>query len=217
MLDAILSRLYEKRLLRVISPEHIPQHLMLVVNESDMLSDADMDKLKSFFSWCSALQINTVTLCISMIEDAELKKMADEKVRQQIEKHLSDKNIDLRIYPEPIIHHTQKNANMTLNIFIGFSGKEELTTAIKHIMQKVESEELEPEDINERTIESYLTLQSEPELIIRSGGKHLTEFMIWQSVYSELYFTDVYWHNFRKIDFLRAIRDYQKRQRRFGE
>jgi undecaprenyl diphosphate synthase len=81
----------------------------------------------------------------------------------------------------------------------------------------VETGELSPEDITGGLIEQNLTIKSEPDLIIRAGGKHLSDFLIWQSVYSELYFTDVSWENFRKIDFYRIIRDFQKRQRRYGK
>jgi len=81
---------------------------------------------------------------------------------------------------------------------------------------RVQDGEIEPEEINEKKIESELVFRLEPDLIIRSGGAKLTDFLIWQSVYSEFYFTDVNWRNFRKIDLLRAIRDFQKRERRFG-
>jgi undecaprenyl diphosphate synthase len=84
-------------------------------------------------------------------------------------------------------------------------------------MQKVDSGELNPEDINESVIENHLLFNDEPDLVIRSGGKLLADFLIWQSVYSEIYFTDVSWIHLRKLDFLRAIRDFQKRQRRFGK
>ena len=65
-------------------------------------------------------------------------------------------------------------------------------------------------------IERHLTFRYEPDLVIKSGGNHLTDFLIWQSVYSELFFSDVNWKFFRKIDFLRALRDFQFRKRRFG-
>ncbi len=84
-------------------------------------------------------------------------------------------------------------------------------------MLEVEKGNLEPEDINEEVIESHLLFKFEPDIVIRAGGKRLTDFLIWQSVYSELYFTDVNWLDFRKVDFLRVIRDFQKRQRRFGK
>ena len=84
-------------------------------------------------------------------------------------------------------------------------------------MGDVSSGKIDENDINEKLVESHLIFKSEPDLFIRTGEARLSEFLIWQAVYSELYFTDVNWEDFRKIDLLRAIRDYQYRQRRFGK
>lgn len=72
------------------------------------------------------------------------------------------------------------------------------------------------EEIDENILESRLMLQNEPDVVIRAGGRNLSDFLIWQSVYSELFFTDINWSDIRDIDVLRIIRDYQMRQRRFG-
>ncbi|KAF5417071.1 MAG: Tritrans,polycis-undecaprenyl-diphosphate synthase (GGDP specific) [Candidatus Methanophagaceae archaeon] len=72
-------------------------------------------------------------------------------------------------------------------------------------------------ELKEKEIESELIFKSEPDLIIRCGATRLTDFLIWQSVYSEFYFTDVNWTKFRQIDFFRAVRDFQLRERRFGQ
>ncbi|MCK4937384.1 MAG: undecaprenyl diphosphate synthase family protein [Methanosarcinales archaeon] len=116
-------------------------------------------------------------------------------------------------------HHlkTAKSIDMHINLSLGYGGKKELTEAFKDIMSKIYSGELTPEEIDESVIEQNLLIKHEPDLVIRSGGKRLADFLIWQSVYSEIYFTDVSWMNFRKLDLLRAIRDFQKRQRRFGK
>jgi tritrans,polycis-undecaprenyl-diphosphate synthase [geranylgeranyl-diphosphate specific] len=92
---------------------------------------------------------------------------------------------------------------------------------IRRIAEKVFDKELRPSEINERLIEQYLYTchlpNPDPDLILRtSGEERLTGFLIWQSAYSELVFLDTLWPEFRKIDFLRAIRSYQTRQRRFG-
>ena len=92
-----------------------------------------------------------------------------------------------------------------------------MTRALKEIMFQVKEGRLSPDAINEDVIESHLLFKSEPDIVIRAGGKRLTDFLIWQSVYSELYFTDVNWLDFSKVDFLRVLRDFQKRQRRFGK
>jgi undecaprenyl diphosphate synthase len=78
-------------------------------------------------------------------------------------------------------------------------------------------EQVPPEEVTEEKVESYLTFKYTPDLVIKSGGDHLTDFLIWQSVYSELFFLDVNWDLFRRVDFLRALRDFQARKRRFGK
>ncbi|MEF8821209.1 MAG: undecaprenyl diphosphate synthase family protein, partial [Halovenus sp.] len=85
------------------------------------------------------------------------------------------------------------------------------------IAESVADGQLDPEEITETDIEKQLVFPTDPDLIIKTGAERLSDFMIWQSVYSELYFTDVNWQNFRRRDYLRALRDFQDRQRRFGE
>ena len=91
-----------------------------------------------------------------------------------------------------------------------------MTEAFRDLLYEVEEGRLNPEEIDEKKIESRLRFSQKPDLVIRAGGKKLSDFMIWQAAYSELYFTDVNWMKLRKIDFLRAIRDYQGRERRYG-
>ncbi len=100
-----------------------------------------------------------------------------------------------------------------VSVAIGMSGREEIISAIKKMAQ----DGVLPETVSEKTIESYLNFRFEPDLVIKTGGSHLTDFLIWQSVYSELFFSDVNWKEFRKVDLLRALRDYQLRKRRYGK
>ena len=74
-----------------------------------------------------------------------------------------------------------------------------------------------PSEIDEKTLESCLTFRYDPDIVVKTGDDHLTDFLIWQSVYSELFFSDVNWKYFRRVDFLRVLRDYQSRIRRFGK
>ncbi|PSP55133.1 UDP diphosphate synthase, partial [Halobacteriales archaeon QS_1_67_19] len=76
--------------------------------------------------------------------------------------------------------------------------------------------ELAPDEVNESEVEEHLVFPENPDLVIKTGAERLSDFMIWQSVYSELYFTDVNWRDFRERDYLRALLDYKNRQRRFG-
>jgi undecaprenyl diphosphate synthase len=91
-----------------------------------------------------------------------------------------------------------------------------VSEAIRKLLKDVEIGRISADDIDEKTIEAKLRFSQKPDLVIRAGGKQLSDFMIWQAAYSELYFTEVNWNSLRKTDFLRAIRDYQRRERRFG-
>ncbi len=107
-----------------------------------------------------------------------------------------------------------------LNIAIAYGGREEIIRAIKNISQDVKNGKLETNDIDEQKVASYLYTGDlpDPDLVLRtSGEERISNFLLWQMAYAEFYFIDVYWPSFRKIDFLRAIRTYQQRQRRFGK
>lgn len=112
--------------------------------------------------------------------------------------------------------------NHYLNIAIAYGGQNELVDAIKKIGARIKEGSLDINEINKDVVESCLYTshlpQSSPDMILRtSGEKRLSGFLMWQSVYSELVFMDVYWPEFRKIDLMRAIRTYQKRRRRLGK
>lgn len=214
----LISGLYEWKLKRAIKKQEVPEHIVLALAESDLLSDNNYTKLRSFVSWCRETGMNNVTVYVSIIEvDAKLGIRLGKKLSAEIPAVLSSITGNINIITR-WDREIKKSGNqgMRLDISLGYSGKYELTRAIKEIMAKVENGSMTPGDINENAIESHLLFKSEPDLVIRAGGKRLTDFLIWQSVYSELYFTDVNWLDFHKVDFLRVIRDYQKRQRRFG-
>jgi tritrans,polycis-undecaprenyl-diphosphate synthase [geranylgeranyl-diphosphate specific] len=106
------------------------------------------------------------------------------------------------------------------NIAIAYGSRQEMIMAIKRIAAKVKEGELAVDDIDEKVVSSFLYTADfkDPDLVLRtSGEERVSNFLLWQLAYSELYFTDVYWPGFRKVDFLRAIRTYQARQRRFGK
>jgi tritrans,polycis-undecaprenyl-diphosphate synthase [geranylgeranyl-diphosphate specific] len=116
--------------------------------------------------------------------------------------------------------YTKNFDNYLLNVAIAYGGREEILDAIKEISREVKNGSLRPDDINEKLIEKYLYTGEieDPDLVIRtSGEERISNFLLWQSAYSELYFTDVYWPDITKLDLLKAVRDYQKRQRRYGK
>ena len=102
---------------------------------------------------------------------------------------------------------------MDVVVAVGKSGREEITECIRRMAR----DRIPPENVDEQLLDSYLTFRYAPDVVIKSGGDHLTDFLIWQSVYSELFFSDVNWKYIRFVDFLRILRDYQSRIRRFGK
>jgi tritrans,polycis-undecaprenyl-diphosphate synthase [geranylgeranyl-diphosphate specific] len=107
----------------------------------------------------------------------------------------------------------------SVNFAIGYDGRMEIVDAIKKISKEVKEGKLNPNEIDEDIVNNnlYTAGLEDPNLIIRtSGEERLSGFLLWQSSYSELYFCDSLWPEFRKVDFLRALRSYQKRERRFG-
>jgi short-chain Z-isoprenyl diphosphate synthase len=119
---------------------------------------------------------------------------------------------------------TQRHDQMLLNVGLGYGGRQEIVDAVEGYLREsfrrgATSDEI-LQGLSLDTIEKYLCTGDcpDPDLIIRTSGEvRLSGFMLWQSAYAEFYFCDAYWPAFRKIDFLRAIRSYQARQRRFGK
>lgn len=118
------------------------------------------------------------------------------------------------------IEITKANTGLTVNVALSYSGRWELIEAMKTIAQMATEGQLKPSDINEDLVHSFLTTKHipDPELLIRTSGEYrVSNFLLWQIAYSELYITDVLWPDFRKVNFYEAIIDYQKRERRFGK
>jgi undecaprenyl diphosphate synthase len=116
-----------------------------------------------------------------------------------------------------VIHYREqteeRGSGLSVTVAIGKSGREEITECIKSMADC----HVRPDQVNEKLLESYLTFKYTPDFVIKTGDDHLTDFLIWQSVYSELFFSDTNWKYIRKVDVLRALRDYQSRVRRFGQ
>ena len=114
---------------------------------------------------------------------------------------------------------TKDNTRMTLMLALNYSSRWEIVEATKRIAQKVAEGQLSPEDIDTTLFTQYLTTKDipDPELLIRTGGEHrISNYLLWQAAYAELFFTSVMWPDFRKEHFYSAILDYQNRERRFG-
>lgn len=114
---------------------------------------------------------------------------------------------------------TDKNTGLVLNVALNYGGRNELVNAVKKIADNAARGEVAPEDIDEEYVQKFLYTagQPDPDLIIRPSGEYrLSNFLMWQSAYSELWFSNCLWPDFTKKDLLGAIKDYQNRSRRFG-
>ena len=115
---------------------------------------------------------------------------------------------------------TSQNNGLTLNLALSYSSRWEITDAVRKIAQKVKDNELAPDDVNAEVISNNLTTANipDPELMIRTSGElRISNFLLWQLAYAELYFCDTLWPDFQKEDFYEALNDYQGRERRFGK
>jgi tritrans,polycis-undecaprenyl-diphosphate synthase [geranylgeranyl-diphosphate specific] len=200
-------------------------------------------KVEEVLKWCHELGIKTLTLYVLSTENLrrpreEIQLILDlfkNKLVEIMEKGILHKNRtrfkvigrrdlippDVMQYVERIERETENYSSHYLNIALAYGGRAEIVDAVKSIAIDVSKRLLDPDHIDEETISKRLYTaylpEPDPDLIIRtSGEERLSNFLLWQSAYSELIFMDVYWPEFRKIDLLRAIRTYQKRKRRFG-
>jgi undecaprenyl diphosphate synthase len=117
------------------------------------------------------------------------------------------------------IKTTQQNTGLTLNLALSYSGRWEILEAAKELARQVKENKTRIEDINEELFGRYLNTSQmpDPDLLIRSGGEfRISNFLLWQAAYSELYITNTLWPEFRRKHLYEAIKDFQKRERRFG-
>ena len=118
------------------------------------------------------------------------------------------------------IEETAGNSGLNVILALSYSGRWEITDAVRKIAREVADGKLRPEDITEKNLSDRLNTSGipDPELLIRSGGEmRISNFLLWQLAYTELYITDKFWPDFRKNDLFEAIIDFQKRERRFGK
>ena len=203
---------YERSMLKSITGEPAPRCVALVISDADLMDEKSIARLPELAGWCAELRIGEISVYVGITDDSSVGRLTG-SIRAVFE----GAGFPARIVSPGGAVTLAGAKPCAVNVSIGYGGKHELTNALRDIMRKVEGHELKPEDIDEATVESHLIFRTEPDLFIRTGEERLSDFLIWQSVYSELYFTDVNWEDFRKIDLLRAVRDYQYRQRRFGK
>jgi short-chain Z-isoprenyl diphosphate synthase len=204
---------------------------------------AGADKLDDLLDWCVRLGIAQVTVWALSNENLsrpprEVEGLLDvvaRKLQSLAELH-ERQSIRIRVLGRPhglpervrrsiaaVEDATAGNGGLRLNIALGYSGRDELVDATRSLIHGLAEEGLSPAEMSERiTPEAlaahlYTAGEPDPDLIIRTSGEvRLSGFLPWQAAHSELYFTDVYWPELRELDFLRAIRTFQHRRRRFG-
>jgi len=158
-----------------------------------------------------SLLVRTINLETKTLNDNNVRLMAIGDI-QSLEKETYDELMTA-------IDNTSHNDKMTLVLALSYSSKWEITEAMKTIAVKIKNNELQPDQIDQNLISSYLTTSTipDPELLIRTSGEYrISNFLLWQIAYSELYFTQKLWPDFKKEDLYLAILDYQSRERRFG-
>lgn len=157
-----------------------------------------------------ALIINSLTDELFMKNDVRFRCIGDIS-------RLSPAVLDKVRYVE---HLTENNKTMTMVVALSYSSKWEITDAVKTIAMKVKSGEMDVDAISDKTIDEHLqtSFMPDPELLIRTGGElRISNYLLWQIAYSELYFCDTFWPDFVEEDLHKAIGDYQQRQRRYGK
>jgi len=201
-------------------------------------------KAEEVLNWCLELGVKTVTLYILSTENIRRRSKEEldaiySVIKDYARKALNDERFDknkvkvkviglYELLPRDVASLLKKLEEKTktydkhvLNLAVAYGGRREIVEATKRIIKEVLEGRLKPSDIDEDIFEKYLFTGSQkhpnPDLVIRTSGEYrLSNFLIWQTAYSELVFLDAYWPEFRRIDLLRAIRLYQKRSRRFG-
>ena len=188
-----------------LSDAAVPDRIALVITEHDLLEQGAYGTLSSFLGWAFDAGASAVTIYVSVLDEAAIPTL-----RKTLSELDSPREVSVR---GP---GAEAAADAPVQISIGLGGRQEFAAAVRRIAADAAAGDLDPEAIDEAEIEERLVFQSSPDLVIKTGAERLSDFLIWQSVYSELYFTDVNWRDFRRRDFLRAIREFQERQRRFG-
>ncbi len=149
----------------------------------------------------------------------ELSEMLDNGIRLNTIGFINKLPNDVRKTLSDVMDKTSRNSDMVLTLALSYGGRQELTDAVKRIAKRVESGDLKAEEITEDIISGFLHTYDmpDPDLLIRTSGEfRISNFLLWQIAYTEIYITPTLWPDFRKSEFLDAILEYQKRERRFG-
>lgn len=164
-------------------------------------------------------EINTLMKILDFYLKKEVKRMKDENIRFNTIGHVEDLPAAIQKLIRHSIEDTRNNTGMILTLALSYGGRQEIIDAVKNIAEQVHLGQVRPEEIDLSMFESFLSTHPipDPDLIIRtSGERRISNFLLYQSAYTELHFNNVLWPDFSNDDFLNAIIDFQSRDRRFG-
>ena len=166
------------------------------------------------------LEVQTLMKLLVKSLKKEIKTLQENKIKLTAIGCLKD--LPEKAYKELefVIEKTKNNTHMTLNLALSYGSRDELVNVVKELSVKVKNNIISAESIDESIINKHLYTQNLPDvdLLIRtSGEQRISNFLLWQIAYAELYFTDIYWPDFKKENLVEAIVDYQNRERRFGK
>ena len=190
-------------------------------------------KVEQLLDWCYELGVKELTLYSFSTENFNRNEREVGFLmglfRNQLKRLINDKRLDknkirvnfigrLALFPkdiqdemEDIMKKTKKYDKFTVNFAMGYGSKQEIVDAVNKLLSK------KANNVDENSFEDYLYLKSKPDLLIRPGGElRISNFLLWQMAYTELYFTKKLWPEFTKKDLVNAIESYNKRERRFG-
>ncbi|MDO5097187.1 MAG: isoprenyl transferase [Corynebacterium sp.] len=199
-------------------------------------------KIGEMVSWCADTDVELVTIYLLSTENLgrehdELQLLLDIICDVVDELSSPESNCRVRLVghldllPEHVAHRliasaelTATNTGVAVNVAVGYGGRQEIVDAVRELIATEAANGTSAEEMVDKiSVESisshlYTSGQPDPDLVIRtSGEQRLSGFLLWQAAYSEIWFTDTYWPAFRRLDFLRALREYSKRSRRFGK
>jgi undecaprenyl diphosphate synthase len=167
----------------------------------------------------SKYEIDALMGILKRFLKSELKEMLDNNIRFYPIGRIDKLPKDVQKIIHNTIEKTSQNSGMVLSLALSYGSKQEILHAVQDIAAKVESGKLVSKEITEQTISDSLFTAGipDPDLLIRTSGEYrISNFLLWQIAYSEIYITPVLWPDFRKEEYLKAIEEYQQRERRFG-
>ena len=166
------------------------------------------------------IEVDSLLKLFSNTIKSEFSNLKDNGVKVSFVGDLSKFSSYINDLSHNLKKETSNNILLDLNIALGYSGRQEIIYATKKIAEKVMNKKLEVNDINEEIFAAnlYDCNHSAPDLLIRSGGEHrISDFLLWQIAYSEIYVSEKFWPDFDENDFTEAIKDFSCRERRFGK